>query len=188
MNTTTGFRVPRLCVALLVAAILAGIFGCGGSSNDTVIVTASPTATATPILGSSGAVICNGSPKTTDQFQDLVVNSGVCTIPAGKWVFNNVNIYGTGTCPNKTTCTPGILRFDDVATDFYANSILVENGGSLSRGAGQRQQSQADRHQRRQAHYSPVRQGPGYQRGRNNLPVSHRCQHGSVRHSFGHLE
>ncbi len=134
-TTTTGFRVPRLFIGVLVAAILAGLAGCGGSSSETVAVMATPTATATPpILGSSGAVICNGSPKTTDQFQDLVVKSGVCTIPAGKWVFNNVNIYGTGTCPNKTTCNPGILRFDDVATDFYANSILVENGGSLIAG------------------------------------------------------
>ena len=63
-----------------------------------------------------------------------MVKSGVCTIPAGKWVFKNVNIYGTGTCPHKTTCTPGILRFDDVVTDFYAKSILVENGGSLIAG------------------------------------------------------
>jgi hypothetical protein len=116
---------------LLVAAILAELAGCGGSSNGV------PTPTPTPIIGSSGAVVCSsGSPKA--QNQDLVVKSGVCTIPSGKWVFNNVNIYGTGTCPDKATCTPGILRFEDpprgVTTDFYAKSILVENGGSLVAG------------------------------------------------------
>ena len=140
-NTTTGFRVARLCIGMLVAAIVVGLAGCGSNSSAVIIiptptatVIATPTATVTPIVGSSGAVICNGSPKTTDQFQDLVVKSGVCTIPAGKWVFNNVNVYGTGTCPNKATCNPGILRFEDVVTDFYAKSILVENGGSVIAG------------------------------------------------------
>ena len=129
------FCVPPIFVGVLAVAMLAGLAGCNGGGNGSLTIMPTPTATATTTLGSSGgAVICNGSPKTTDQFQDLVVKSGVCTIPAGKWVFKNVNIYGTGTCPNKATCNPGILRFDDVVTDFYAHSILVENGGSLIAG------------------------------------------------------
>src|SRR5262249_10727027 len=144
MNITIGFRVPRLCIGVLLAAILAGLAGCGGSSGGNVIITPTPTATVIPAptatstprrIGSSETVVCsNGSPKPPDQFKDLVVKSGVCTIPPGTWVFNNVNIYGTGTCPDQATCTPGILRFDDVVTDFSAKSILVENGGSLIAG------------------------------------------------------
>ena len=68
---------------------------------------------------------------------DLVV-TGPCTIPAGTYTFQNVNIYAT----DPTTCTSnpsscGSLTFadDPAGIDFYAENIIVENGGSLIAGS-----------------------------------------------------
>jgi hypothetical protein len=45
-------------------------------------------------------------------------------VPNGSYTYHNVNIYGGGT-----------LKFNDAVIDFYAESILVESGGSLTAGA-----------------------------------------------------
>lgn len=54
--------------------------------------------------------------------EDLVVNSK-CIVPEGSYTFKNVNIIDGGT-----------LIFMDGKTDFYAKSILIENGGTLVAG------------------------------------------------------
>lgn len=54
---------------------------------------------------------------------DLVVNTGTCMVVQGTYRYHNVNIYGGGT-----------LQFADAKIDFWAESILVENRGSLIAG------------------------------------------------------
>ena len=56
---------------------------------------------------------------------DLTVTTGTCTVHPGTYKYHNVNIYGGGT-----------LLFADEpgGTDFWAESILVENNGSLIAG------------------------------------------------------
>ncbi len=54
---------------------------------------------------------------------DLVVATGTCTVGAGQYYFHNVNIFGGGH-----------LLFADTVTDFWAESILVQNSGSLTAG------------------------------------------------------
>ena len=55
---------------------------------------------------------------------DLEVTSNVCTVSAGTYNFLNVNIFDGGT-----------LQFSDAVIDFWAESILVENEGSLLAGS-----------------------------------------------------
>lgn len=62
-------------------------------------------------------------PKLADGTQDLEVTTGTCTVPAGTLKYKNVNIYRGGG-----------LNFSDANIDFWASSILVEDGGSLTAG------------------------------------------------------
>ncbi len=55
--------------------------------------------------------------------------TGLCTVPAGNYYYGNVNIF-----KKKGATTGGILSFNDATIDFWANSILVENAGTLSAG------------------------------------------------------
>jgi hypothetical protein len=55
---------------------------------------------------------------------DLEVTGNVCTVKAGVYNFHNVNIFNGGT-----------LAFEDAVIDFWAESILVENEGSLTAGS-----------------------------------------------------
>ncbi len=57
---------------------------------------------------------------------DLIVMTGTCIVHAGTYKYHNVNIYGGGT-----------LMFMDEpgGIDFWAESILIENNGSLIAGA-----------------------------------------------------
>src|SRR5262249_37714013 len=55
--------------------------------------------------------------------QDLVIANQTCTVLAGTHCYSIVNIYNGGT-----------LTFDDAKIDFWAQSILVENTGSLIAG------------------------------------------------------
>jgi hypothetical protein len=64
-----------------------------------------------------------------DAATDLTV-TGPCKVAAGRYTFHNVNIY---TLPN--AASGGSLDFDDATTDFYAENIVVENGGSLIAGS-----------------------------------------------------
>ena len=59
---------------------------------------------------------------------DLEV-TGPCTVPAGNYYYGNVNIF-----KKKGATTGGILSFNDATIDFWANSILVENAGTLRAG------------------------------------------------------
>ena len=67
----------------------------------------------------AGEEFCGTQALPTGTGKDLVVN-GVCTVGAGTYTYGNVNIVNGGS-----------LRFGDTATDFYAKSILIQNGGSL---------------------------------------------------------
>jgi hypothetical protein len=49
--------------------------------------------------------------------------TGTCTVGAGTYYFNTVDIYGKGS-----------LVFADTVTDFWAKSIIIENGASLTAG------------------------------------------------------
>ncbi len=73
---------------------------------------------------------CNGGTLTSgDATTDLQV-TGPCEVPAGIYTFHNVNIFST----NPGVTPGGVLTFDDAAIDFYAESIIIENTGSLVAG------------------------------------------------------
>ena len=55
---------------------------------------------------------------------DLIVSTGTCMVGAGTFQYHNVNIISGGT-----------LLFTDNNIDFWAESILVENTGSLIAGS-----------------------------------------------------
>jgi hypothetical protein len=61
---------------------------------------------------------------------DLEV-TGKCTVGAGTYMYQNVNIYGTND-------VPASLTFQDQTIDFRAHSILVENHGSLLAGVNKK--------------------------------------------------
>ncbi len=66
---------------------------------------------------------------------DLEV-TGPCKVPAGNYYYRNVNIYSTKMGSKASPVPPGgTLTFQDATIDFWANSILVENGGTLRAGA-----------------------------------------------------
>jgi hypothetical protein len=68
---------------------------------------------------------------TGDQTTDLDV-TGPCEVRAGNYTFHNVNVY-----KKAGSETPGILTFVDADINLYAESILVENQGSLIAGTEQ---------------------------------------------------
>ncbi len=71
-------------------------------------------------LCSTGAL----PPGSSQDPPDLVVNTGTCIVKAGTYHYHNVNVYGGGT-----------LEFVDGGNiDFWAESILVENNGTLIAG------------------------------------------------------
>ncbi len=67
--------------------------------------------------------MCQRRPGTGDGSSDLVIAAGECTVPAGTYLYRNVNILAGG-----------ILTLQDAKIDFHAHSILVENGGKLQAG------------------------------------------------------
>lgn len=101
---TTRLVNSSVFAALLVAAFLTLPVGGFGAS---------------PIVCTTGA-LPNGSMSSPP---DLVVTTGTCTVGAGQYYFHNVNIFGGGR-----------LMFTDAVTDFWAESILVQNNGSLTAG------------------------------------------------------
>src|SRR5579875_2853894 len=66
---------------------------------------------------------CAGGPLGPGTGGDLEV-TGPCTVAAGTYQYRNVNIYAGGS-----------LTFSDAVIDFWAQSILVENHGSLVAGS-----------------------------------------------------
>jgi hypothetical protein len=73
----------------------------------------------------NGVCTCTTGALPPSNGEDLEIYTGTCTAHAGLYKFHNVNIYGGGQ-----------LKFaDDGDTDFWAESILVENNGSLVAGS-----------------------------------------------------
>lgn len=74
--------------------------------------------------------ICNNQVLPAGNGGDLLV-TGMCTVdgtaPSGTYLYKNVNIISTGT-------SNGTLLFQDAVINFWAESILVENNGSLLAG------------------------------------------------------
>jgi hypothetical protein len=76
-------------------------------------------------------VTCNSGTLTSgDATTDLQV-TGPCEVTGGTYVFHSVNIYST----NPGVTPGGTLTFDDAVTNFYAENIVIENGGSLIAGS-----------------------------------------------------
>ncbi len=73
----------------------------------------------------NGVCTCTGGALPQGTGEDLVVVTGVCTASAGTYEFHNVNIYGGGQ----------LMFVDNGNTDFWAESILVENNGSMTAGS-----------------------------------------------------
>jgi cell migration-inducing and hyaluronan-binding protein len=99
-------------LAFLFASLLLLVMICSGRAWATVATC-------------NGGTVPSGDPTT-----DLQV-TGPCEVPAGTYTFHNVNIYSTtpGVAPE------GSLNFDDAVIDFYAENIVIENGGSLIAGS-----------------------------------------------------
>ncbi|HEX7288012.1 MAG TPA: G8 domain-containing protein [Candidatus Angelobacter sp.] len=70
------------------------------------------------------AITCTTGRLPNGNGEDLVIMTGTCTAGHGIYKFHNVNIHGGGE-----------LHFvDNGDTDFWAESILIEKGGSLTAG------------------------------------------------------
>jgi len=73
----------------------------------------------------NGVCTCTTGALPAGNGEDLEIYTGTCTAHAGLYKFHNVNIYGGGE-----------LKFaDDGDTDFWAESIVIENKGSLVAGS-----------------------------------------------------
>ena len=83
---------------------------------------------------SSGMLTPPKAPPMGAAFTDLEVTT-TCMVPAGTYYYRNVNIYSSkpGTSANPVP-QGGTLIFQDATIDFWANSILIENGGTLRAG------------------------------------------------------
>ncbi|MGA3317101.1 MAG: hypothetical protein ABSC64_11765 [Candidatus Korobacteraceae bacterium] len=103
--------VKSLSVALALGGLLVAIVLC-------------PAAAAQSSSCSNGVCKCTTGALPNGNGEDLEIYTGTCTAHGGIYSFHNVNIYGGGT-----------LSFaDDGPIDFWAESILIENRGSLVAG------------------------------------------------------
>ncbi len=75
-------------------------------------------------LAGAQATTCTTGSLPPGNGGDLIVSGGTCTVGAGTFQYHNVNIISGGT-----------LLFTDNKIDFWAESILVENTGSLIAGS-----------------------------------------------------
>jgi cell migration-inducing and hyaluronan-binding protein len=109
-----GLRPPSL---VTLAVLLSGVLVAGRGLAATTTCT--------------GGAITSGDAST-----DLQV-TGPCTVAAGTYIFHNVNIYAKdpSTCTaNPSSCGSLTFADDPSGIDFYAENIIVENGGSLTAG------------------------------------------------------
>src|ERR1017187_8028387 len=90
-----------IAMALLAALVVGGFCQVAGA--------------ATPMVCTTGA-LPHGSQSSPP---DLVITTGTCMVGSGAYYFHNVNIFGGGT-----------LLFSDTVTEFWAESILIQNNGS----------------------------------------------------------
>lgn len=93
-------------MALLAALVVGGFCQVAGA--------------ATPMVCTTGA-LPHGSQSSPP---DLVITTGTCMVGPGAYYFHNVNIFGGGK-----------LLFSDTVTEFWAESILIQNNGSLTAGS-----------------------------------------------------
>lgn len=107
----SGILVRAAVMAAAVAAVAGGWVGLAGAQARPVGCLGGELEPAPVPLAPEGPVA-----------RDLVVKED-CRVRAGTYYFQRVNIIAGGT-----------LRFDDAAIDFWAWSIVVENGGSLVAG------------------------------------------------------
>ncbi|HEY9158300.1 hypothetical protein [Candidatus Binatus sp.] len=105
-------------VGLLFGAVFSGA---ESSKADTFAVMP-------PITNAKAAETCTGPLKPKTPPEDLDV-TGACTVGAGTYVYKNVRIYG-----NADGTVKGSLAFADAAIDFWAESIIIENNGTLTAG------------------------------------------------------
>src|SRR5262249_54489035 len=96
---------------------------------------------AIPRLAVAAETTCNDSTgmhlPAGDAATDLMV-TGPCEVKAGTYTFHNVNVVKTaGVDCTQQPANCGSLSFDDDPSgiDFFAESILIENGGSLIAGS-----------------------------------------------------
>jgi hypothetical protein len=72
---------------------------------------------------------CSGGALKPEMMPKDIDITGKCTVGAGTYVFNNVDIFGS--TDGKTQAS---LAFADAPIDFWAKSILIENNGTLTAG------------------------------------------------------
>lgn len=73
----------------------------------------------------NGVCTCTTGALPSGNGENLEIYTGSCTVHAGRYKFHNVNIYGGGQ----------LMFADDGDVDFWAESILIENNGSLVAGS-----------------------------------------------------
>jgi hypothetical protein len=104
---------PRFLLAIFIL-FFAPAFLCGRALADTL-----------PCDDSKNEHLQPGSATT-----DLQV-TGPCEVKAGTYTYRNVNVYNLTNNP----ANGGSLNFDDALTDFFAESIVVEDQGSIIAGS-----------------------------------------------------
>ncbi len=113
----------RALLPIVVAAFLLAVPFVEQISADNSFAAEPPAA---DIDTCAGGVLTPAKMPPIGAVKDLEV-TGDCEVPAGNYYYGNVNIYVKNS-------GVGNLSFDDATTNFWANSILVENGGTLRAG------------------------------------------------------
>ncbi|MBF6568960.1 MAG: G8 domain-containing protein [Candidatus Binataceae bacterium] len=118
------------------------IVGCGRSSILLMAFAAilSLLISASVLRGTTWAATCPSNGNNTLPAGDGgdVEVTGPCNVPAGTYTYRNVNIYApdpTTCASNPSSCGSLIFADDPAGIDFYAENIIVENGGSLIAGS-----------------------------------------------------
>ena len=126
--------IQFILVAMLIAAPLAksvradSSFPEYGVSNHKAKANACP-ASAAEIDDCASGTLTPMNTVPVGTLKDLEV-TGPCNVPAGNYYYGNVNIF-----KKKGMTDGGTLSFSDATIDFWANSIIVENSGTLRAGS-----------------------------------------------------
>jgi len=114
-------------LSIITVGLLFGVLFSGGRSSRADTFAVMP-----HVREGKGEITCSGGALTPHKMgtapQDLDV-TGACTAGAGTYVFKNVLIFGSADGKAK-----GSLAFADAPIDFWAESILIENNGTLTAG------------------------------------------------------
>ena len=122
-------RLGSFAIVLSLALIFT--VSASGSSNRATIPERVASAGGTsfspdrlPTLADAATTTCgNGALGPGNAGSNLVVN-GTCTVSAGTYMYQNINIIKDGT-----------LQFSDAAIILYAANIIIENGGTMIAGS-----------------------------------------------------